>query len=555
MEPATPTPVVSGLDPSVPPGAAQHVPEAHAQLALDAAGVGIWSWEIKTGVVYWDEITYRLFGVTRGRFSGHRDDMEKLIHPADRATVRADAQRAVETCADFNSEYRVVWPGDRSIHFLRSRGKVYCDGAGRAIRMTGACWDITERRSIEDELNRERFFLRTLMEHIPDKIYFKDLASRFIWISRETTERFSTHDPAEVLGKTDFDFFREEHARAAYDDEQEIIRTGLPKVNMEEHEIWADGHETWVTTTKMPLRDETGKIIGTFGLSRDITERKRSEEQLARYTEELRRRNEELEEDLNMARELQNALMPRRYPCFPATAAPNDSALHFSHFFNPSTAVSGDFFDILELSDTMAGIFICDVMGHGVRAALVAAIVRALIGELKSIGDRPGEFLQKLNEKLSEILKQTEIPMFASASYVVADLEKRELRYANAGHPDPVCVQHKTTTAAAERLNHCKRGPVLGMFPDAQYGTSRADLSVHDMVLLFTDGLFEVEGAGGELYDQQCLMRAVKRRVNLTAGDLCREVLAEIRQFSANKQFSDDVCLVALEVERLGNFN
>ena len=142
--------------------------------------------------------------------------------------------------------------------------------------------------------------------------------------------------------------------------------------------------------------------------------------------------------------------------------------------------------------------------------------------------------------------------MFASASYVVADLEKRELRYANAGHPDPLCVHAHARQREASRLNHCKRGPVLGMFPDAQYGTSRCDLSVHDMVLLFTDGLFEVEGADGALYDQQLLMRAVNRRANLTAGDLCREVLAEIRQFSANEQFSDDVCLVALEIERLG---
>ena len=550
MEQAIPAPD-SCSDDSASCGSARIETEDRARLALEAAGVGTWSWEFTTEVVHWDDITYSLFGVTRGRFSGRREDMERLIHPGDRAKVRAEATRAVESCADFNCEYRVVWPSDRSIHFLRSRGKVYCDSEGRAIRMTGACWDISERRTVEEELSRERFFLRTLMEHIPDKIYFKDLASRFIWISRETIERFSTHDPAEVLGKTDFDFFREEHSREAFDNEQEIIRTGLPIVNKEEHEVWADGRESWVTTTKMPLRDETGKIIGTFGLSRDITERKRAEEQLARYAEELRRRNEELEEDLNMARELQNALMPRHYPCFPATATPSDSALQFSHFFNPSTAVSGDFFDILELSDTMAGVFICDVMGHGVRAALVAAIVRALVGELKTIGGRPDEFLARLNRKLSEILKQTEIPMFASASYVVVDLARRELRYANAGHPDPVCVRHITSTAEASRLNHCKRGPVLGMFPEAKYGMSRCELSAHDMVLLFTDGLFEVEGAGGELYDQQSLMRAVNRRVDLTAGDLCREVLAEIRQFSANAQFSDDVCLVALEVERL----
>jgi sigma-B regulation protein RsbU (phosphoserine phosphatase) len=418
--------------------------------------------------------------------------------------------------------------------------------------MTGACWDVSERKAMEDELAHERFLLHTLAEHIPDKIYFKDAASRFIWISRETLVRFGSTDPAGVLGKTDFDFFREEHARRAFDDEQKIIRTGQPLVNLEEREMWPDGRETWVSTTKMPLRDAAGRILGTFGLSRDITERKRAEEQLTKYAAELRRRNEELEEDLEMARELQNALMPRRYPCFPHSAVPRESALHFSHFFNASTAVSGDFFDILELSDTTAGVFICDVMGHGVRAALVAAIVRALVSELKGIGERPGEFLEKLNDKLSGILKQTDIPMFASASYVVADVAKGELRYANAGHPDPLRVRHDASDTQASRLNHGKRGPVLGMFAQAKYETNRSDLSVHDMVLLFTDGLFEVESSGGEFYDQQCLMRAVNRRAHLTADDLCREVMTEIQQFSATRHFTDDVCLVAIEVDRLG---
>ena len=158
--------------------------------------------------------------------------------------------------------------------------------------MTGACWDITERKTIEDELARERFLLRTLMEHIPDKIYFKDAASRFIWLSHETLARFGATDPAEILGKTDFDFFKEEHARQAFEDEQKIIHTGEPLVNLEERETWADGRETWVSTTKMPLVDVNGKIIGTFGLSRDITEHKRAEAQLARYAEELRRKIE-----------------------------------------------------------------------------------------------------------------------------------------------------------------------------------------------------------------------------------------------------------------------
>jgi two-component system sensor histidine kinase/response regulator len=135
-------------------------------------------------------------------------------------------------------------------------------------------------RQTEQELAEERHLFRTLMENIPDKIYFKDLQSRFIRIN--AAQHFHLGDPALAVGKTDFDFFTEEHAREAFADEQEVIRTGRPLVAKEEKETWPDGHETWVSTTKMPLRDAAGRIVGTFGISRDITERKRAEDQIRR---------------------------------------------------------------------------------------------------------------------------------------------------------------------------------------------------------------------------------------------------------------------------------
>ena len=546
------TDVPSELACPSPATVAQRELDEHSKLALEAAGVGTWSWELGTDQMIWDRLTHSLHGLEPGKFSGRPRAMEALIHPEDRDRVKAEVAKALAVGEDFDTEYRVAAARSGVTRCLRARGKVFRDGSGRPVRLAGAFWDVTDRKAIEEQLSRERFFLRTLAENLPDKIYFKDTESRFLWASHETLIRFGTTDPERVVGKTDADFFLEEHALHALADEQEIMRTGRPMVNLEERETWPDGRESWVSTTKMPLRDEAGRIIGTFGLSREITEKKRAEAQLGKYAEELRRRNDDLEQDLGMARELQNALMPRRYPCFPHDAAPVDSALHFAHFFTASSEVSGDFFDIIELSDHKAGIFICDVMGHGVRAALVAAIVRALVGELKGAGHRPGEFLGLLNEKLSAILKQTEIPMFVSAFYVVADLAKGELIYANAGHPDPLCVRHAALEAQAIALNHSKRGPVLGMFAEARYDASVMPIAVHDRVLLFTDGLFEVEGADGELYDQQCLMRAVSQRAELSAADLCSEVLAEVRKFSASHEFDDDVCLVAFEVERLG---
>ena len=118
------------------------------------------------------------------------------------------------------------------------------------------------------------------MDHLPDAVYFKDLDSRFIRVNRGLAARFGLADPADAVGKTDFDFFTAEHARPALEDEQDVISTGKPIVAREEEEVWPDGHSTWASTTKMPLRDPAGEIIGTFGVSRNITRNKQAEAEL-----------------------------------------------------------------------------------------------------------------------------------------------------------------------------------------------------------------------------------------------------------------------------------
>lgn len=129
--------------------------------------------------------------------------------------------------------------------------------------------------------------VRAFFEHIPAGVYFKDLDSRFVGISRSLVERFGLGSQADALGKTDFDIFSVEHAKQAFDDEQEIIRTGQPIIDKEEKETWPDGRETWVLTTKLPWRDAGGQILGTMGISQDITERKLAEQELRTYKEGL----------------------------------------------------------------------------------------------------------------------------------------------------------------------------------------------------------------------------------------------------------------------------
>ena len=140
--------------------------------------------------------------------------------------------------------------------------------------------ELARRDQLEADLRREHDMMETFMHSVPDTVYFKDADSRFIACSASKARKHGLAGPADLAGKTDFDLFGEEHARAAYEAEQRILRTGEALVGLPEKEVFHDGRVRWTLTSKMPLRDETGRIVGTFGLGKDMTELKNAEEEL-----------------------------------------------------------------------------------------------------------------------------------------------------------------------------------------------------------------------------------------------------------------------------------
>jgi two-component system, cell cycle sensor histidine kinase and response regulator CckA len=138
------------------------------------------------------------------------------------------------------------------------------------------------RKRAEEALAQERSLVNMLMDTVPDGIYFKDSRCRFTRINKTVADRFGLADPAQALGRTDADFFTETFARQTLRDEAEVLRSGQALIGKEEKEVWPDGRESWASTTTVPLRNPEGQVIGLFGISRDITERKRAEEALAR---------------------------------------------------------------------------------------------------------------------------------------------------------------------------------------------------------------------------------------------------------------------------------
>ncbi len=421
-------------------------------------------------------------------------------------------------------------------------------GLARAIRHA------IERAIIERRLSQEQGMLNTLLDQLPDRIYFKDLRSRFLRVNKAMLELFHARDASVVRGKTDHDFFTAEHAQPALVDEQKIIRTGEPILNKLEKETLPDGEVRWSLTSKLPLRAGGGEITGTFGISHDITQMKALEQavdderlRFKELSEDLQAKNLQLEQDLVMAKGIQEALLPQKVVVFPEGAGGDDLRVRISSLYRPASAVGGDFYTVVPISDERVGVLICDIMGHGLRAALGTAILRGLIEQVRADAARPDRFLTSLNLGLRAILRNIDEPLLVTAFYLVADVNTGAILLGTAGHPGPVIGNRRTGSVTELPLDRSRRGPALALFDEAVYGMEEFHLAGDELLLLFTDGAIELSDPGGEVIGIDYFLESTKSHLDLDAQQICRNVLEDIQYAAGGADFDDDVCLVALE--------
>ncbi|MGD8779146.1 MAG: PAS domain S-box protein [Ignavibacteria bacterium] len=244
------------------------ITDLHFKAIFENAGIGIVFLDLERKIVSSNPAFQRFLKYSEDELT--LLTLSEITHPDD---CKLDEKLFKEVLSGKRREYTIekkYLTKDRCI----VHGRTTISSSFNSKDKTTSILAIVEDIAMQKQL--EKNFLDALLENSLDQIYFKDLKSRFIKVSNTLARRHNMQVD-DLIGKTDFDVFGMAHASEAFNDEQEIIRTGKPIIGKEEQEDWIDGKITWVSTSKMPFYNEEGKIIGTFGISRDITQKKQTE--------------------------------------------------------------------------------------------------------------------------------------------------------------------------------------------------------------------------------------------------------------------------------------
>jgi diguanylate cyclase (GGDEF)-like protein/PAS domain S-box-containing protein len=249
------------------------LPDFHRSI-LDHVPQNIYCTDLKGRVIYANQRYCKAIGKPLKRILGKTayDFFPKAL--ADK--YARDDRRVIRTGQTLDLEEVNQRPRHEALHVRVVKAPLR-DRRGRIVGVQGTFWDVTAQRRVAAQTAEQAQILRTLLDTVPDYIYFKDLQSRFILNSRAHLGLLGLTDQADAVGKTDRDFFVRERATQFRRDEMEVLRTGRAIVGKEEKVARPNGKVVWNSTTKMPWRDAEGRIAGTMGISRDITDRKQTE--------------------------------------------------------------------------------------------------------------------------------------------------------------------------------------------------------------------------------------------------------------------------------------
>ena len=301
------------------------------------------------------------------------------------------------------------------------------------------------------------------------------------------------------------------------------------------HNVKKNGESYWESASISPIRNLQDVITHYIAVKEDITERKRAEEALRISEENLRKKNQEMEQELVYAQAVISRLLPAR--------PPRNGRLRVDFRYIPLDAVGGDFFSFNTLHDRGMGVFIGDVVGHGVSAALFLSLVRSLTERLSGEwSEKPERFIAELNRELMN----GGLSLFLTALYGYFNFSgaETEFRFAKGGHPPP--IRYRAADSRVEFLY--SRGMPVGINNKAEFSEERIILAPGDRLYCYTDGIIETRNAAGALLDLPGLSSIVAGAGTVPFGGSLDFILDEVNRFRGSEPIYDDIVIIGFEV-------
>lgn len=515
-------------------------------LALEAGKEGLYIWEIKDKSIRYTSQCLKLMGCDSHENAPNIfTDPDRVIHEDDRAFFNYEVRRYLNGYFNvpMNIEVRILKLHSKEWNWVRLTGLIQRDEHRNPVSLVGVLVDIMRRKTSELRAAEEKELFRTLIDHIPNNIYVKNRESRFTMGNAATTRKMGVPTPADLIGRTDEDFFDDSTAAISRREELEIMNTRKPIIGAIHHEKWLNGEDSWVMVSKFPWVGADNTLKGVVGITSDVTKLVKAELAVRKTAKLLKERNDALEKEVTLAREIQLALLPYSLPTAKRREGNKIKQVDFHQIFAPAEGVAGDWFGVNLVGKDGVGAIVCDVMGHGIRAALIASMLRGLIEQLSGHAKQPHQLLAALNKQLSRILTHANVTMFASAVYMFFDLKKNKLSVCSAGHPAPILV---TPGGKAEKLA-LPRGIAMGLMEDAVYNSAEFTLEPGAQMLMYTDGLTEATNKKGDELGDARVREYFEKHPQANAKDFVLGALKCAAKFSGYNQLADDICLVGMQ--------
>ncbi len=406
------------------------------------------------------------------------------------------------------------------------------DHSGEIIAVGGVELDITERKRAEENLQKSREQLQALADNIPEFISMKDSDGKFIFVNKQF-EEWVCRSRDDVVGKTVHDIYPEQQA-AEFDALDRQAIDGRQILTQEVDLAYPDGKTRTIIRTRFPVISSQGEVLGLGTVNRDITDRKRAEDELQAAYRIIKDQRDRMEDELNIGREIQMSMIPLTFPPFP-------DRHEFSVFaaLEPAREVGGDFYDYYFIDEERFCFCIGDVSGKGVPAALFMAMAKTLIKSRAADDGSTASILTHVNDELSVGNHNC---MFVTIFSGILNVRTGELLYTNAGHNPPYL---KRKDGTLQRLDK-RHGPVIGAVEGMAYAEGRDTMEPGDLLLLYTDGVTEAMDVDDRLFSEK---RFEQLLASMDTGDVDNAVditLDAVKAFEGEAEQADDITVVAL---------